>query len=548
MALYHKYRPQKFADVIGQDHIVRTLSNQISTQSIAHAYLFSGSRGLGKTTLSRLIAKAINCTNRADKSAEPCNSCSMCEAINNGRSIDVIEIDAASNTGVDNVRENIIENVQFQPTQAKYKVFIIDEVHMLSTSSFNALLKTLEEPPSYVVFILATTELQKIPETILSRCQRYVFSRVAKNTLSALLDKVASEEKITVDEDVKEAIIEKAEGGVRDTISMLDQIMSTGEKHLTREQASLFLPISPLLDTLVFLENLIAHKGAEALQFIHKISSEGRDMPTFLETILETLRVVMIAKIQGQVAMAEDLSKEARESVEKISTQISSAELLRLIDIGMKRRMNIKNSPIPELPIELIVLEWIQNNDKIVMAAPSAPAAPIATKVVEPVKIETPEVKPAPEAILEVKTSVPEIVVSEASPVATVEAAAETIAETPAVTTAASTFNSPNFQTLKNKWAEVIKCVEKKSASLVSLLKSSNLLSLENNMVTLEVSYKIHQDKFNQKEYKKIMEDALLETLGSPLAFRTEVASKNTTEANTGDLENLAAAFGGVVV
>ncbi len=544
MALYHKYRPQKFADVIGQDHIVRTLSNQITSSTLAHAYLLSGSRGLGKTTISRLIAKAINCTNRAEGSAEPCNACSMCEAIGNGRSIDVIEIDAASNTGVDNVRENIIENVQFQPTQAKYKVFIIDEVHMLSTSSFNALLKTLEEPPSYVVFILATTELQKIPETILSRCQRYVFSRVTKNTLSALLDKVASEEKITIDEDVKEAIIAKAEGGVRDTISMLDQIMSTGEKHLTREQASIFLPISPLSDTLVFLENLIDHKGAEAMQFIHTLSAEGRDMPTFLETLLETLRVVMIAKIQGHAAVGADLTSEALESVEKISKQISSAELLRMIDIAMKRRMNIKNSSIPELPIELIVLEWIQNNDKIVAAAPSAPTAPIAPKVVETVKIETPEVKAAPEANLEVKTTVVETPVAEASPVPTVE----TVAEIPAVTTTASSVNSPNFQTLKNKWGEVIKSVEKKSASLVSLLKSSNLLSLENNMVTLEVSYKIHQDKFNQKEYKKIMEDALLEVMGAPLAFRTEVAAKSTTEANAGDLENLAAAFGGVVV
>jgi DNA polymerase-3 subunit gamma/tau len=544
MALYHKYRPQKFADVIGQDHIVRTLSNQITSSTLAHAYLLSGSRGLGKTTISRLIAKAINCTNRAEGSAEPCNACSMCEAIGNGRSIDVIEIDAASNTGVDNVRENIIENVQFQPTQAKYKVFIIDEVHMLSTSSFNALLKTLEEPPSYVVFILATTELQKIPETILSRCQRYVFSRVPKNTLSALLDKVASEEKITIDEDVKEAIIAKAEGGVRDTISMLDQIMSTGEKHLTREQASIFLPISPLSDTLVFLENLIDHKGAEAMQFIHTLSAEGRDMPTFLETLLETLRVVMIAKIQGNAAVGADLTSEALESVEKISKQISSAELLRLIDISMKRRMNIKNSSIPELPIELIILEWIQNNDKIVVAAPSAPATPIAAKVVETVKVETPEIKAAPEANLEAKTTVVEAPVVETSPVPTVE----TVAEIPAVTTTASSVNSPNFQTLKNKWGEVIKSVEKKSASLVSLLKSSNLLSLENNMVTLEVSYKIHQDKFNQKEYKKIMEDALLEVMGAPLAFRTEVAAKNTTEANAGDLENLAAAFGGVVV
>ena len=544
MALYHKYRPQKFADVIGQDHIVKTLSQQIVSNTLAHAYLFSGSRGLGKTTVSRLLAKAINCTSRVEGSAEPCEQCTMCIAITNSRSIDVIEIDAASNTGVDNVRENIIENVQFQPTQAKYKVFIIDEVHMLSTSSFNALLKTLEEPPSYVVFILATTELHKIPETILSRCQRYVFSRVPKNILSGVLDKIALEEKISIDDDVKEAIIGKADGGVRDTVSLLDQIMSTGEKHLTREQASIFLPISPLSDTLVFLANLIAQNAAEAMQFIHTISSEGRDLATFLETILETLRVIMISKIQGTATLGADLTDETVSSVEKLAAKISSAELLRLIDIVLKRRANIKNSSVPELPIELIVLEWIQENDKTAAAAPSAPRAPVAAKVVETVKIEAPETKPAPEANLEPAMMVVEVSAALESPVQ-----AEPVLETASAKVKTSPVNSPNFQTLKNKWAEIIKSVEKHSPSLVSLLKSSNLLSLEKNMVTVEVSYKIHQDKFNQREYKKIMEDSLLEVMGTPLAFQTEVAQKQEIAgASAGDLENLAAAFGGVVV
>lgn len=531
MALYHKYRPQKFADVIGQDHIVQTLSRQIVTSTLAHAYLFSGSRGLGKTTLSRLLAKAINCTNRTEGSAEPCNTCNMCEAITNGRSIDVIEIDAASNTGVDNVRENIIENVQFQPTQAKYKVFIIDEVHMLSTSSFNALLKTLEEPPSYVVFILATTELHKIPETILSRCQRYVFSRVPKNILNGILEKIATEEKITLDDDVKEAIISKADGGVRDTVSLLDQIMSTGEQHITREQASIFLPISPLSDTLVFLENLIAQNGTEAMKFIHTLSAEGRNMPTFLETILETLRVIMIAKIQGGATLGADLTTETLESVEKISKQISSSELLRLIDITLKRRANIKNTSVPELPLELIILEWIQNDQKM-----TPPAAPVSVKPTETPKPAVIAQKPMPEVT-------PTVV---EAPAAIVEA---TVVETPEAVPVQANTVSPTFQVLKNKWGDVLKCVEKRSPSLVSLLRSSVLLALENNMVTLQVQYKLHQDKFNQKEYKKMMEESLLESMGSTMGFQTVVAQKQETDENNApDIENLAAAFGGVVV
>jgi len=519
MALYHKYRPQQFSEVIGQDHVVKTLSRQITTNTLAHAYIFSGSRGIGKTTISRLFAKAINCTNRTEGSAEPCNQCSLCESITNGRSIDVIEIDAASNTGVDNVRENIIENVQFQPTSAKYKVFIIDEVHMLSTSSFNALLKTLEEPPSYVVFILATTELHKIPETILSRCQRYVFSKVPRKILGDTLDKIATAEKLTLDPEVKEAIISKADGGVRDAVSLLDQIMSVGESHITREQASIFLPISPFADTLRFLELLLSQDASAALGLIVTLSKGGNDMAAFLETLLETLRALMIVKIQGKSGLMLDVSEESLLSLEKLSQTISSAELLRLIDITLKRRATIKNTPLPELPVELIVLEWIQNDTTI---------TPAPTPVQTPV--QKVEIVPKQEPVV----SEPE---------------APPVVETIVVAPAEANKISPDFQVLKNKWGEVIKCLEKYSPSLVSLLKSSKLLSLDGNMITLEVQYKLHQDKFNQKEYKLMMEKTLEECLGTKFSIKTEVAPKDVAPSSEGgDLENLAAAFGGVVV
>lgn len=529
MALYHKYRPQQFSEVIGQDHVVKTLSRQIITNTLAHAYVFSGSRGIGKTTISRLFAKAINCTNKKPESAEPCNTCTQCIAITSGRSIDVIEIDAASNTGVDNVRENIIENVQFQPTSSKYKVFIIDEVHMLSTSSFNALLKTLEEPPSYVIFILATTELHKIPETILSRCQRYVFGKVPKNILAGILDKIASEEKLTLDPEVKEAIVSKADGGVRDAVSLLDQIMSLGESHITREQASIFLPISPFSDTLTFLGYLFAKNATEALHYIQTLSNGGGNMPAFMETLIETLRALMIVKIQGKTDLLSDLSAESLTTLQNLSEQISSAELLRLIDITLKRRANIKNAPIAELPLELIVLEWVQTDIVASRTSAPSPAQPVAQA---PVKEEQ---KPEPNA--------------EQPPVKS-ETVIETAPEAPAPETPAISAPkvSPNFQVLKNKWGEVMKCVEKQSPSLVSLLKSSNLLSLEDNMVTLEVQYKLHQDKFNQKEYKLMMEKALEECMGTKMSVRTEVASKNTANSSPADLENIAAAFGGVVV
>ena len=235
--LYRKYRPQTFKEVVGQNHIKTTIQSELESGKIAHAYLFSGPRGLGKTTMARLFAKAVNCLNRKEGESEPCNVCDACKEVIEAKSLDVIEIDAASHTGVDNVRENIINNSRFTPTSRKYKVFIIDEVHMLSTAAFNALLKTLEEPPAHAIFILATTEIHKVPQTIISRCQHFDFRKVSENDIFKRLSLIVTQEGKSVDKSVLESIAYYAEGCIRDAESLLGQILSLDDisslpKHL----------------------------------------------------------------------------------------------------------------------------------------------------------------------------------------------------------------------------------------------------------------------------------------------------------------------------
>ena len=304
-ALYRKWRPLEFEDVKGQEHIVTTLKNQIRADRIGHAYLFCGTRGTGKTTVAKIFAKAVNCEHPVDGS--PCGECPTCKAIAEGRSMNVIEIDAASNNGVDNIRE-IRDEVQYSPTEGRYKVYIIDEVHMLSIGAFNALLKTLEEPPAYVIFILATTEAHKIPVTILSRCQRYDFHRISIETIAGRLSQLMEAEHINVEEKAIRYVAKAADGSMRDALSLLDQCIAfyLGQD-LKYENV---LEVLGAVDTAVFAEMLSYILKADTyacMQLLEQTIMQGRDLGQFVSDFVWYLRNLLLVKTTDDEAKAEDI-------------------------------------------------------------------------------------------------------------------------------------------------------------------------------------------------------------------------------------------------
>lgn len=358
LALYRKYRPRTFDEVIGQDHIITTLKNQIKLDKISHAYLFTGSRGTGKTTTAKIFAKAINCTNSSDGS--PCLECETCKALDK-TNIDVLEIDAASNNGVDEIRD-LREKVKYPPVVGKYKVYIIDEVHMLSTSAFNALLKTLEEPPAHTVFILATTEVHKLPATILSRCIRFDFKLVSVEDLSAILRKILKEEGVTFDEQAISVIARAGEGSVRDTLSIADRCVSYSGNNLTYQKVVEVLGISEK-ETLIALSDLILKKDVgSALVELDKVLSSGKSPLVFASNLILYFRDLLLIYSLGDKAREIVVVKDdIYEKMKGQATAENYGELVSAIEILSSVEQELRYSTLPRLVLETAIIKTISN-------------------------------------------------------------------------------------------------------------------------------------------------------------------------------------------
>ncbi len=365
LVLYRKYRPRNFSEIVGQEHVVKTLTNALAMNKVAHAYLFCGPRGTGKTTIARLLAKAVNCENR--KKDEPCNECSSCLEINNGRALDLIEIDAASNRGIDEIRE-LRESIRFSPTRLKYKVFIVDEVHMLTRDAFNALLKTLEEPPAHAIFILATTEIHKVPQTIISRCQRFDFHKLTLSKIIQRLKFIAEQEKVKIEQPALELIALNADGALRDAESLLGQVMAMEDKEITLTEAQTILGTTDTKTVAEMVNFLAAKDRTGAIRLVNRLVEEGYDLAQFAKALVNYLRKMMILsswrvpseqeKIRELIA--PELTDEQFQIILKQGQKLFGGELIKLLKSLIAAEQEIKSAVIPQLPLELVIVEFTE--------------------------------------------------------------------------------------------------------------------------------------------------------------------------------------------
>ena len=355
-ALYRTWRPQRFEDVVGQEMITKTLRNAVMTNQTSHAYLFTGPRGTGKTSTAKIFAKAINCHHQ--ENGEPCNECEICKAITNGSLNDVLEIDAASNNGVEEIRD-IRDKVKYAPTQADYKVYIIDEVHMLSTGAFNALLKTLEEPPANVVFILATTEPHKIPATIISRTQRFDFKRITSSTILKRMEYILNQKDIQYEDAALKVIAKAAEGGMRDALSILDQVISFGENNVTLENALLVTGSVTKTDLLNYLQAVVDQKTPEALEMIHKLVQDGKDASRIVEDLVEYCRDLLLYQ-QSPAMLEETELGMLDEDFKKFAQEIEPETVYQMINILNEQQENMRYTSHQTVYLEVLTVKLSQ--------------------------------------------------------------------------------------------------------------------------------------------------------------------------------------------
>ena len=529
---YRKWRPQLLAEVVGQEHVSQTLLNALSGEKISHAYLFCGPRGTGKTSTARGLAKAVNCLNNGK--GEPCNDCTMCQAITEGRALDVIEVDAASNRGIDEIRD-LREKVNYAPNEARYKVYIIDEVHMLTKEASNALLKTLEEPPPHVIFILATTEAHKLLPTILSRCQRFDFRRVPLTDMLALLTLICKSEGITIEPEALKLIARAATGSMRDALNLLQQANNYYGNDISLPQTQTLLGMSGDRRAIELIKYIVNNDISAGIATINNINSDGLDLRQFNRELVEYLRVLLLLKTGSSESL--EITAEDRQELSELASRVSLNRILKAVKTFGQLDISLDNYSTLPLELALVDCTLAETEAEEKEPAPRKQPEPVAKKPVpkatSPVP-EQPAVKTEKAKLKEPEPPVAEVEATEESP-----APAET-ADSPAVKEEAATPEiekepaSPlaaggEIEQLRRNWSKIINEAPNGMGKTpaAALLRSAKPLSLENNTIVVSFRYSYHKEKMDNPENQKTADKIVSGFLGHACQVRCVYEHEN---------------------
>ena len=494
---YRKYRPQKFSEVSKPNETAEALMNQIAKDKVGHAYLFYGPRGTGKTTVARILSKALNCQKLGDN-GDPCGRCEVCKAVQNGNFYDLIEIDAASNRGIDDIRE-LKDRIKLAPSSGKKKIYIIDEVHMLTNEAFNALLKTLEEPPTHTVFILATTEFHKVPETIKSRCQVFKFKRATVAQIVERLEKITKAEDAKIAKDDLRKIAESSLGGFRDADTLLQQVI---EGNLSIDS---LLNVGSVQNYIDFVNLLLLGDSRAALKQVNKVFEEGVDLYLWTGELIKYLRDLLFVKADADEDLV-DLTENVIKSLKRQAEALETVKVVSYIDAFIKAQNNIKNSFVTQLPVELAIIE-VTGRDGSKMEGKSKVAVSVDV---------------ADERINDKKTTKP----NKISVQDTQSAAGSTIAVM-------------GLEEVQNRWSEVLDRLADQNSSVQALLKASSPVSIEGSTLVLEVFYAFHKERLESPKNRKMVETVFRDVLDADVRLRCQVSENRpprSSEKEVGEL------------
>ena len=518
-ALYRTWRSHTFDEIVAQDHITHTLKNALRTGRFAHAYLFTGPRGTGKTSTARIMAKAVNCL-AEDVNERPCNKCDICQAINEGRLLDLIEIDAASNRGIDEIRE-LREKINFLPGEARKKVYVIDEVHMLTPPAFNALLKTLEEPPEHVIFVLATTDPQLVPATVLSRCQRFDFRRIPHQDTVERLSHILQEIERQAEPAALNEIARAATGSLRDAISMMDQLLASGEEQVTLEHVHNLLGFVAGEAVLQLSEHLANREVGAGLTLINRLSQEGTDIRQLTRQFVEHLRGLLILQV-GSDGASLHLPAESIQRMQQQAGRWSGSDLVRAIRLFTRVENELRLGFQPQLPLELAFIEAAQDAER--EPAPSKPVRRKQSAATTKHRKEAGTPSTTQVAPNKLESTVPSDTATMEPAPTTVEASVESI----------TVVSGEPLAVVEERWNDILVQLKRAGKNTDSLLRgSSHLLRFEGSALVIGFKHSFHKERVERPEHRQLIEQAVSQVLGKETAIRCVLSDEESTSVKS---------------